>query len=927
MRKKIKFNIRAKIMLGYIFVILCLGATIGMAMDRISTRQEAINYITDHDIQVHKLLDQLEKATVDMETGQRGFVITGDEKYLDPYKEGNDAWLDAYNKLHVLFADNPSQQQALESVKPVMEHWIANAGEYLIDLKRQNKSAELLEWFKMDSGKKDVDQMRSQFDAIRETETRLTAQRAADLLGDYQNLKVVLFVILFLVTLVSLLVAAFISGVISKTIKRVTATIQNIASSKGALAQRIHVRTNDEIKDLAKATNALLGSLEEQSWVKTSVTDVATAFQGMLKLDELSGAIVRKLAPLLGATYGVIYVHKDQGGQPRYSKMASYACSDSDSTPVSFKPGEGLVGQAIVDKRVFLLRDVPDTYVRVSSGLGHAAPRSILIVPIMFEGHVEAVLELASFETFGKKHIAFVEQIGDTLGTAISSVRGRMEVERLLNESQMLTEELQAQSEELQAQSEELQMQQDQLRISNEFLEEHNHFMEQKAAELKKAKEELEVYAVELERSSRFKSEFLANMSHELRTPLNSILILSQMLAENDGARLSEEEEEYSRVIYTAGKDLLTLIDDILDLSKVEAGKIDIRVDEVNLTELPELLNLVFEPIASRKGVSFLIESHPNMPDLMATDGQRLQQILKNLLSNAFKFTEQGSVTFKMERVGADQLKHGMAVNPGELVIAFSVTDTGIGIPADKQQMIFEAFQQADGTTNRQFGGTGLGLSICREFSRLLGGSIIVESQPGAGSTFTLYLPELKEGGTMVMAQGQVAAAASPSLSEAMPAPRTSIEAEDSFQQATAEEMIADPADTKLFTGKKVLLVDDDERNVFALVTALGNKGVIVKVADNGRQAVERLRETPEYDLVLMDIMMPVMDGYEAMHAIRSELGLQELPIIALTAKAMKNAREQCMKAGASDYISKPLNMDQFFSLMRVWLTKQVNRK
>ncbi|MFK7696291.1 CHASE3 domain-containing protein [Paenibacillus sp. HJGM_3] len=924
MGKRWHFSIRAKMMLGYIFVILCLGVTILIVVDRIGSRQEAIDYITDHDLQVHNLINRMEKVVLDMETGQRGFIITGDERYLDPYKEGSQIWMNAYMQLHGLLADNPSQQATLETVKPLLDNWIQTSGEVSIRLKRENRSAELLEWFKQDPGKPIIDQIRASFDTIRGTESKLTEARAEGLKDDYRNLTIVLFVLLSLISVVSLAVALFISGVIVRTIRQVIRAIQHIASSKADMTERVEVRTRDEIQELADATNRLLDNLGEENWVQTNIAEVATQFQGIHHLTDLSEAIVGKLAPLLGAGYGVLYLNKEQSGQPLLTKMGAYAGSEGDPARISFKPGEGLVGQCALDKQVLLLQDVPETYIRVSSGLGQAAPRSILIAPIVFEGHVEAVLEFASFDEFEPRHVSLLKQLLDPLGAMLNSVRSRVEIERLLNESQMLTEELQAQSEELQAQSEELQMQQEQLRQSNEFLEEHNHYVEQKAAELKRAKEELEEYSVQLERSSQYKSDFLANMSHELRTPLNSILILSQLLAENEEGRLSNEEEDYSRVIYTAGKDLLALIDDILDLSKVEAGKIDIMVDEVNLTELPQLLKLVFEPIAQQKGLSFQVESDPNVPDLMLTDGQRLQQVLKNLLSNAFKFTDHGSVSFRVERIEAARVQHLLPVQPDELVVAFSISDTGIGIPADKQKLIFEAFQQADGTTNRQYGGTGLGLSICREFSRLLGGCITVESSPGEGSTFTLILPEFKTGEPAPGPHREVAATAEAvGPTEADPPFKPS--AVPLSENGTAGSIVDEAtgqADVALFAGKRVLLVDDDARNVFALVTALESKQVTVEVAENGRQALDKLRESQNWDLVLMDIMMPVMDGYEAMQAIRKELELKELPIIALTAKAMKNAREQCLAAGASDYISKPLNLEQLYSLMRVWLTK-----
>jgi two-component system, chemotaxis family, sensor kinase CheA len=375
-------------------------------------------------------------------------------------------------------------------------------------------------------------------------------------------------------------------------------------------------------------------------------------------------------------------------------------------------------------------------------------------------------------------------------------------------------------------------------------------------------------------------------------------------------------------VVFTSGKDLLRLIDDILDLSKIEAGKIEILTEEVNVTEIPQMMKIMFDPVAAQKNLLFEVQTQPDVPPVILTDGQRLQQILKNLLSNAFKFTEQGSVTVRIELAHPEKVEELLGLRDEVTVLAISVTDTGIGIPPEKQQIVFDAFQQVDGTTNRQYGGTGLGLSICREFIRLLGGAIEVQSEPHKGSTFTIYVPSLLESGDHdvvdVLALEEVAASASELKRE--------IEDREEEVELPSVEAIDDRCpDEQLFKGKKVLLVEDDGRNILALVKALERKGIRVQVAENGQRAIEILQERSDFDLIFMDIMMPVMGGYEAMNAIRHDLGMHSIPIIALTAKAMKGERDKCMEAGASDYIMKPLNIDQLFSLMRVWLTEQVN--
>lgn len=922
--KPIHLNIRLKIVLGYIIILLCLGVSILIVVERLSALQDEINFIANHDIEVHEELNQLEINLLEMQSGQRGYVITGDESYLNPYNSARIDWVERYNRLSTLITDNPVQLKNLETIKAAIEQWISTAGDKVINLRRDNNTIEISKYYQDDSGQVRISQIREQFSSFRATEMQLTAARVSKLDTNNNNLRIVLFLVLGLVTIFSILIALYISSSIVKTIKNVIDTLHRIVSSEGEVQTRIKVNTNDEIKELADETNNLLDSFNKQNWIQTRVADVSLTYQGFNHINELSEAFVHQITPIIDAAYGAVYVrHTQNSGVVQYVRTASFAGSGEEAAASSsFKPGEGLAGQCVVDKRMYHMEDLPVDYVKISSALGSTMPRSLLVIPVFYEGKVLAVVEFASLHSFDDRHMKLLESVQQTFGTAINSVMGRMEVERLLNESQMLTEELQAQSEELQAQSEELQMQQEQLRLTNEFLEDQKGLVEQRAEELEKAKDELEDYSKKLEASSQYKTDFLANMSHELRTPLNSILILSQMLYENDNHTLTEEEQHYSHVIHSAGTDLLSLIDDILDLSKIEAGKLDVMVDEVNMTELPGVMQQLFTPVADSKQITFNAYIEESAPKLISTDGHRLQHIVKNLLSNAFKFTEKGSVTLRISQADSaviSQLYDGEM--PFESMVAISVTDTGIGIAPDKQEIIFEAFQQADGTTNRQYGGTGLGLSICREFTRLLGGKLVLESKVDEGSTFTLYLPSISEefahSRTVIHSSHRQTAVGDDATIVVQEASFKDIQlAEDLKTGASKEEK-------QLFGGKKILLVDDDERNLFALKTSLGNKGIIVKSASNGKQCLEILNEEPDFDVVLMDIMMPIMDGYEAMRNIRLNPDWSNLPIIALTAKAMRQDREKCLEAGASDYITKPLQMEQLFSLLRVWLTKQ----
>ncbi|GHH98762.1 ATP-binding protein [Neobacillus kokaensis] len=905
--KRLNFNIHAKIITGYLTILICLVLALLIVIDRMNDLQKEVDFVSQHDVEVHDLANQIQKNVLDMETGVRGYVITGDKEYLEPYNQATRSWLDNYNKLHSLLKESGNQQSALEDMKPLIINWITTFGEVVIQEKKAGNTAALEKHFKHYNGKKVTDQLRTQFASFLANERKMTNQRIDMLRQNNNNLKITLYAIILLVTAITVATAFFLSHSIVNTIRQVVQTIKNITDSKVDLTTRIEVKAKDETRELAEAMNNLLENLDKQSWVQKSVTEISLIYQGITDVNELSRVFLTKLAPMLEAVYGVVYLRKDQsGGEVFYVKSAGYALADDDRLPQSFRQGEGVIGQAAVDQRIFLIDHLPEEHFKVATGLGTSSPKSLIVAPILFDDRVEAVVEFAALEPFQSKHLTLLDQLQEKFGSAISSVRGRMEVERLLGESQILTEELQAQSEELQAQSEELQMQQDQLQTTNEFLAEQKQYAEQRALELKKAKDELEDYSRKLQQSSQYKSDFLANMSHELRTPLNSILILSQMLMETDGDMDIEEVRESAQVVHTAGGDLLRLIDDILDLSKIEAGKIEILTDEVNVTELPQVLKNMFNPVAAKKNLTFKVITAAGVPDVIETDGQRLQQILKNLLSNAFKFTEKGSVTVNIALAKPEQ----HMVETDETLLAISVRDTGIGIPHDKQQIIFDAFQQVDGTTNRQYGGTGLGLSICREFTHLLGGALTVESEPGEGSTFTLYIPSKRE----ITEQPELLAIEEAAVSVSEPA---EIEEEPVFIEEES-------SDEQIFKGKKVLLTEDDGRNVFALLSALEKKGIIVEVAENGKEAIDKLQAGGKYDLVFMDIMMPVMGGYEAMKVIREEMGMHQLPIIALTAKAMKGERDKCMEAGASDYIMKPLDINQLFSLMRVWLTEQV---
>jgi HAMP domain-containing protein/CheY-like chemotaxis protein len=946
------------------------------------------------------------------------------------------------------------------------------------------------------------------------------------------------------------------------------------AVTKGDLSQSINVEAAGEVAALKDNINEMIVNLREttekntaQDWLKTNLAKFTRLLQGQRDLATVSRTILSELAPLVPMQHGVIYFNEaTDGGEPDLRLLASYAYTEGEHLKARFRGGEGLVGQAALEKQPILLTDVPADYVKISSGLGASAPSNIFVVPVLFEGQVKAVIELASFYRFNETHLNFLGQLTESIGIVLNTITATMRTEELLKQSQSLATELQKTNEELEEKA--------------ALLAKQNFEVEQKNREIDQARLSLEDKAAQLALTSRYKSEFLANMSHELRTPLNSLLILSRLLAQNSEGTLTDKQVEFAKTIHASGSDLLELINEILDLSKIESGMMDVDAVPVSLADVQSYVDRTFREVAGSKGLTFGVTLDPHTPVSVITDQKRVQQVLKNLISNAIKFTEQGSVTLTIEPATSGWSADHASLNRATGVVAFRVTDTGIGIPADKHQVIFEAFQQADGTTSRKYGGTGLGLSISREIAKLLGGEIRLTSAIGQGSSFTLYLPsvyvsalpageratvpvearlavdraladadaamddnpladdrqQIQPGDRVLLViendqayarilmelgrqhEFRVLAAvrgdvglqmarqhrpdaitldldlpgldgwnvldrlkhdpstrhipvhvisvtdephrgmrlgaktfwAKPSdsgaLNDAFNAIREFADRklrtlliieDDATQRSTLVELISDrdvqitavgtgaealeqlrqqPFDcivldlgladmsglhllermradqamsqvpvivytgkelsrteeaelrqlaqtiiikdvksperlldeTTLFlhrveaslppekqrlldqlhrtdptlSGKKALVVDDDIRNIFALTSILERHQMDVRYAENGHDALRLLNENPDIDVVLMDVMMPEMDGYEATRRIRDNASFEHLPIIAITAKAMKGDREKCINAGASDYVTKPVDSDQLIGLLRVWLSR-----
>jgi signal transduction histidine kinase/HAMP domain-containing protein/ActR/RegA family two-component response regulator len=682
------------------------------------------------------------------------------------------------------------------------------------------------------------------------------------------------------------------AGNLTRQVRAIAEVTSAVAT--GDLTRSISVEAQGEVAELKDNVNAMVLSLrestlanQEQDWLQTNLARIAGLIQGHRDLATVAELIMTEIIPTVGAQHGTFYLAETADGQTSLRLVAGYGLRADMAEPGQVRPGQSLIGQVAKTKRPIVVTDVPAGYVRISSGLGEAPPVNLIVLPIVFEDQVLGVIEAGSFSRFTQVHQDFLAQLMETIGVSVNTIIANSRTDALLRESQRLAAELQARSGELQARQEELQRSNAELAEQAAQLARQNRDIESKNAEIERARQEIEERAKQIDLASRYKSQFLANMSHELRTPLNSLLILARLLAQNAEGNLTAKQVDYAQVIHSSGTDLLQLINDILDLSRVEAGKLEIHPERFALDALVDDLRAVFGPLTTDKGLDFAINIGPGAPAELVTDNQRLRQILHNLLSNAVKFTDTGGVEL---RIGPAEAHAGDPA-PG---LAFSVSDTGIGISADNLETIFGAFQQGDGTTSRRYGGTGLGLAICRELAAQLGGLITARSAPGKGSTFTLRLP--------LTAASDGAASGTAQVPEVTIRPVAAAAAHDGL------------------AGKKVLIVDDDLRNAFAITSILELYGLTVLHASDGRKGIEALQAAGDIDIVLMDVMMPELDGHATTAAIRDIPGLADLPVIAVTARAMQGDRDKSITAGASDYVTKPVDTEELLSCMERWL-------
>jgi len=693
------------------------------------------------------------------------------------------------------------------------------------------------------------------------------------------------------------------------------------AVTQGDLTRSITVQAQGEVAALKDTINEMIRNLKdtthkntEQDWLKTNLAKFSRMLQGQKDMMAVGQMILSELAPVVGAQQAEFYVLDSSKYTPKLKLLASYASGGQGAHGRELDLGQGLIGQCAVDKQKILMNGVPSEAIRISSGLSQAVPQNVLVLPVVFEGLVKGVLELASVERFSSAHQAFLDQLTESIGIVINTIEANMRTENLLQQSQSLAQELQQTNQELQEKA--------------KLLAHQNHEVERKNQEVEQARQALEEKAKQLALTSKYKSEFLANMSHELRTPLNSLLILSDQLSKNSEGNLTGKQVEFSRTIHSAGNDLLMLINDILDLSKIESGTVVVDIGELRLDELQHYVVRNFHHVAESKNVEFTVRLDERLPKSVVTDAKRLQQILKNLLSNAFKFTHRGQVTLTIERATSGWSSESEDLSRAHDVLAFSVTDTGIGISADKQQIIFEAFQQADGSTSRKYGGTGLGLAISRELSKLLGGEIRLSSAPGKGSMFTLYLPQTfaqARTGRVRMAPLEIVrseAVESRSVAITHHVTHTAIEVLEEDRHVPDNEA-QDDRDVIQPGDRVLLIVENDLAFARFLLDAAREKGFKGLVTTLGTGALSLTREF-EPDAITLDLFLPDMEGWRVLDRLKNDLTTRHVPICVISTD---ESRQRALASGAVGFVAKPIPskdvLDQALSALQAFINRK----
>ncbi len=717
--------------------------------------------------------------------------------------------------------------------------------------------------------------------------------------------------------------------------------ISEVATSvtEGDLTRAITVEASGEVALLKDTVNKMIGSLREttvinseQDWLKTNLARFTGLMQGQKDITEVANLVLSELASTLDIKHGVFYLNDTEASEAVLNLVASYAYTERKHLSKAYRISEGLVGQCAFEKKRITLTNVPTDYVKISSGLGEATPLSVVVFPVIFEGQMKGVVELATFNSFTEIQLTFVDQLADVMGIGLSSIAANIRTEQLLKDSQTLTEELQTQQEELTESNQQLEQQagelraseellktkQDELQQTNEELEEKAQLLATQKLDVESARSGLQEKAEQLALTSKYKSEFLANMSHELRTPLNSMLILSRLMSENEDGNLTEKQMEFAETIQSSGADLLELINEILDLAKIESGTVSVEASSIFFDDLVEFVNRSFHQVANEKNLGFDVQLAEQLPESLNTDSKRLKQVLKNMLSNAFKFTESGQVTLKIAPATQGWSPDHTILNAADSVVAFAVTDTGIGIPEDKRMVIFEAFQQAEGSTSRRYGGTGLGLSISREVVRMIGGEIHLESEVGQGSTFTVYLP---------LRYVPLASVRGPG-----PGPKHAPDPKPisaSIPKETSPPVQTEVPDDRnqVQPGDRVLLILEDDvafaRILLDLAREKGFKGLVALRGDEGLRLAKQLHP----DAMTLDLALPAMDGIQVLDRLKHDPVTRHIPVHIIS--AAEDQRKRCLTLGALSYLAKPADMEalqQSLTDLKAYVDRPVRR-
>ncbi|WP_342085981.1 response regulator [Dyadobacter sp. OTU695] len=928
--KKVSNSIIQQLQIVFSFSILLLFFSLlasYYSTQKLINNSELVNHTNAVLIEAEAVISHMKDA----ETGQRGFLITGETQFLEPYEGAYEKTTESYNNLVELTADNPIQQKTLREVKALYE---AKFGQMqnIIDMARKssnflyNTDDRLRE---MVRGKKIMDDLRLASERIKEEESARLAERLEQQQIYIKYTPILLIAAALISILITISSYLRIRADIGKRIaqqqldeekyaqtNRRIAHIEQITQrvSEGDYTARSQDETDDELGRISTALNAMARSLEQtfndlssQNWLQAGDVQINDAIRGERVLKNLSAKLINTLTSYAGAHLGTIYI-LDTDWNFRLS--GSFAAQNA---PQSIVAGQGLCGQVIETKKPLLVHDVPADYLKVASSLGETSPAALAILPLVYSYECIGVIELGFLKTPDDLTMRFLEENLETMASGINSALDYVKLQNFLEETQTQAEELQtqhnelenlnaeleAQSHKLQASEEELRVQQEELQQTNEELEERSGLLEEKNIEIQKKAEELEL-------TTRYKSEFLANMSHELRTPLNSILLLSRLLAENEDKNLTGEQIEYATVIQSSGNGLLGLIDEILDLSKIEAGKMELDYVTVSIKEICDDMKALFAPVAREKGLDFSITVASGVPPVIETDKMRMEQILKNLISNALKFTAQGSVdiTFKLND-GNDKM------------LCLVVKDTGIGVAPEKQHHIFEAFQQADGSTKRKYGGTGLGLSISRELAKLLGGEISLTSVVGQGSEFTLFVPtgaslgspEPETTNFFGNYQGET-------VSNEPPV------APGRFVSTVIPESIPDDRSAIDEASKTILIIEDDTlfaKSLLDYTRKQGYKGIVAVRGDEGLELARTFKPMG----ILLDIQLPVVSGWDVMDQLKNDPETRHIPVHIMSSHRMKN---ESLQKGAVDFIDKPVaieKMDEIFRKIEYVISKK----